>query len=99
MTSANIIFHSIVGRRQHVANFLCLLTKQFIYKQRCLNQSIHFTILKEHWSNIENVEKYIDLAIKNDMLVKHERKWCHGSQNSSSSQTLDNFISHYILEM
>ena len=56
-----------------VSKFICLLTKQFRYKQRCLKLTIDFPILKTHINRIENIEKYI--AIKNDKLKLHLEKW------------------------
>ena len=69
-----IIFNEIVkNRKDHVVNFICLITKQFIYRQKCLKKEIHFPILKAYIHQIESVEKYS--AIKNQKLSIHQKKW------------------------
>ena len=69
----NVIKNTIVEPAGHVINFLCLLTKQYVYRQRCLKEAIHFPVLKEIIYQVENIEKYV--AIKNNRLRKHRRKW------------------------
>ena len=72
-TPTNIILNRVVKKKNHVANFLCLIVKYYIYSQRCQRKSLHFPILKGLMISIENIEKYI--ALKNDRLSKHYRKW------------------------
>ena len=66
----NVIFSS---NANHITNFLCLVAKQVIYKQRCLKQNLTLSVFKNHLSIIENSEKYY--AVKNQKLNKHLRKW------------------------
>ena len=56
-----------------VKNFICLLTKQYIYRQRCLKKQICKYEFRQIVQNVRNMEKYI--AIKNGKIGKHERKW------------------------
>ena len=53
----NVILDSVVQPRSHLMNFLCLMTKQFIYKQRCLKQELHFPIWLAHLRVIEKLRK------------------------------------------
>ena len=69
----NVLFDCIVPNKKHVANFICLLTKQFIYRQRCLDGNTSFVALKREIEKVENIEKYI--AIKNNKLSVHIKKW------------------------
>ena len=71
MTPKNIIINNISSRK--IANFICLITKQFIYRQRCLKLGVNFTTLKIHIRQIESIEKYI--AVKSNKKRIHEKKW------------------------
>ena len=73
LSSSAIIFNKIVTNRKHVANFLGLITKQYVYSQKCLGKSVNFPELKARFKHYEVVEKYI--ATKNDNLERHNRKW------------------------
>ena len=73
LTARNIIFNSVVAPRNSVVNLLCLVTKQFIYSQRCLGNAIIFAKLKTFFRQYENIEKYI--SIKNGNFAKHCAKW------------------------
>ena len=52
---------------------MCLITKQYIYRQRCFGKELNFRELKGVIRNVENIEKYI--AEKNDKVKTHEKKW------------------------
>ena len=58
---------------QHVKNFLCLVTKQYIYKKRCLQQNVNFQELRQTIVQIRSIEKFT--AVKNNRLKKHCIKW------------------------
>ena len=74
ISDESIILNKIVPtQKNHVVNFICLLTKQFVYKQRCLGQDIEFNYLRNLISQTKNIEKYI--AIKNNKLSLHVKKW------------------------
>ena len=81
----------------HVKNLVCLIVKQYIYRQRCLHKQLNFRELKAHIVNIENSEKYI--AIKNSRLYKHWQKWRPDSIQSLSHQIADQMIREYIDNM
>ena len=67
-----IIQNRIVQERDSIANFVFLIAKQYIYRQKCIGQSLLPTLFKAYLKNIERMEKYI--GIKNKTLVKHVKK-------------------------
>ena len=70
----DIIFNTIVKKpKYHIVNMMCLITKQYIYKQRCFKENLNFEHLVKIIWNIENMEKYI--AEKNGKLQVHQKKW------------------------
>ena len=73
-----------------VANFLCLVTKQYIYRQRCMKKEIIFYELKALFKKIRNIEKYI--AIKNGKIQIFNKKWKRKDRDSS----LTEFIQEYV---
>ena len=93
MTTKNIILNTIVSGK-HVANFICLVTKQFIYKQRCVMDALNFPILRAAICKLENIEKYI--AIKKGNVVVHNRKWRVDENDTgvSLSQYVRNYFEH-----
>ena len=68
-----IITNTIWKERSHIMNFICLIVKFFIYRQRCCKQNIHFGALEGLILEIERTEKYI--ATKNGKLAYHNKKW------------------------
>ena len=73
LTARNVILNTIVPRKNNIINFICLITKHYIYSQRCLKGQLNVHGLKNAIKKIENIEKYI--AVKNDKLAVHSRKW------------------------
>ena len=74
LNPSEIVLNKIfVPVRSHVVNFLCLVTKQFIYRQRCQGNNLTFPVLRNIFRRIEGIEKYI--AIKNGRIGKHIKKW------------------------
>ena len=68
-----IIFNRIHPKIGSIANLICVITKQYIYKQRCCRNTINLSTLKSVIFNVENIEKYI--ACKNNRENIHYRKW------------------------
>ena len=99
----NIILNQIVKKKTSVANFICLITKQFIYRQRCMKGELHFPILKSIIRSVENTEKYI--AIKQEKLNLHEKKWAKINHVASIRDTNTNqmsvtdYIRNYVAEL
>ena len=71
ITRWKIIVNKVSENR--LLNMICLLTKQYIYKQKCLGNPLNVHELKQTVVNIERLERYI--AIKNGNLSSHEKKW------------------------
>ena len=71
----NVVMNTIAkGSKGHnAANLMCLLTKQYIYRQKCLGLEINLYQLKCIFRQVECLEKYI--AIKNSRLQVHTAKW------------------------
>ena len=90
-TAKSILLNRVV-KGNHVINFICLLTKQYIYRQRCLGKDLSVVHLKTIIVKTQAVEKYI--AVKNSRLVVHEKKW--GTHNGSC---LQQYIEEYNLSV
>ena len=88
---SNIILNQICPNKRHGANFICLLSKQYIYRQRCFKESLSFPVLQAQFRRMENVEKYI--AVKNNKLQKHLKKWNAGS---NSIDNFSEFVTNYV---
>ena len=69
----NVLFNRIAKSSRSVKNFLCLITKQYIYRQRCYQAVPSFIELRNIIFNVKNTEMYI--ARKNDKMKKHVKKW------------------------
>ena len=75
LTPTNILMNTICqDNKAHVVNFLCLLVKQFVYRQRCMSKEIHLPMLLQHIKQTESIERYV--AKKNGKESKHYSKWC-----------------------
>ena len=69
----DIVLNRLVPGANSAVNMICLMTKQFLYRQRCLNKPIEYNIWKPLINQVESIEKYI--AVKNGKLSIHNRKW------------------------
>ena len=58
---------------RNIINFLCLVTKQYIYKQRCLKKELSKTELSTTFRSLKNTELFI--AKKNNKEYLHRQKW------------------------
>ena len=52
---------------------LCIVVKQYVYRQRCLKKRLSPVEFSRYFFNFKNVEKYY--AIKQNKLAKYMRKW------------------------
>ena len=86
----NIINNAITPGKGDVINFVVLLTKQFIYAQKCLGGDIHFPYLMQKIRMVEQIEKYI--AVKNGKLAIHNRKWSRKKEEISVSDVIHEFL-------
>ena len=94
LNPTSVVLNDLVPQKYHVINFICLVTKQFIYKQKCLKLTLNFPIWKAYVQQIESIEKYI--AVKNGKLAIHQRKWGVLSQNSGNMR---DYIQEYVQSM
>ena len=93
----NVLFNEIYSKKKrHVANFICLITKQFIYRQRCLGGNLHFPVLKNNIGETQRIEKYI--AMKNGKIAQHNRKWCIQMSNDCVTQISD-IVQEYLQDV
>ena len=95
LSAKNVIFNCIVPEHGNIANFICLLGKHYIYKQRCSGGLLNFSKFRQLVWSIENTEKYI--ALKNNQLVKHCRKWSVNSEIIHEDNAgLNSYIQYYV---
>ena len=91
-----VVLNNIVDGN-HIANFVCLLAKYYIYSQRCLKRELHISSLKSFVKKTEQIEKYI--AIKNGKLGFHHKKWNHSITSQDSRTVNENYINQYVNNM
>ena len=91
ISGKGIISGQVHERKNHLINFLVLIVKQYVYRQRCLKQPLNFQNVKGIIRKIESIEKYI--AVKNDRVRSHNIKWRIGNQIDSIE---GNYIRRYI---
>ena len=72
-TARNIMFNTVNKSPRNVCNFVCAVTKQYIYAQRCAEKTVNYIELKVRILQLRNVELYN--AKKSGNLKKHESKW------------------------
>lgn len=68
-----IIFNNFTGHEKSFVNTVLLIIKQFIYSAKCLNSNLHVSQIIPRIIEIYKIEKYV--AIRQDELRKHEKKW------------------------
>ena len=96
ITPTTIILNRIHKSRNHAINFICLVTKQYIYKTRCLQQEINFKALRSQIKSVETLEKYI--AVKNMRLRVHEKKWSRAVNKEFENMEMDDYVISYEIE-
>ena len=57
----------------HIKNFICLVTKQYIYRQRCQKETLSIEQLITLIVDIKRFEKM--RALETNNLLKHCKKW------------------------
>ena len=94
-----VILNQLVKNKNLVVNFMCLITKQYIYRQRCKRKELKFIEIENIISLMENIEKYI--AIKNQKVTQHNRKWYVTTDQQDQvieldGQNVDLYIQQYL---
>ena len=70
---ATVVLNRVCNVRNHAINFICLVTKQYVYSQKCLGNKLIFQELKARIRNVQNLEKYI--VVQAGKLDRHNKKW------------------------
>ena len=86
---AALLKSQIVEKKGHVANLISLVFKQYIYRQKCLKDTVTFQAFMAHLRKIENIEKFI--AVKNNRVAQHHAKW-KNTQPVDVSQVIEEFL-------
>ena len=68
-----ILLNTVSENARSVLNFVCLVVKQYLYVKRCAKMLPDIHELRTKIRSLEKIEKYI--AIKNNKLAKHCKKW------------------------
>ena len=99
LSPENILFNTITLGKKCIANTICLIVKQYIYKQRCLKKPVNWQDIKAVIWATENVERYI--AIKNNNSIKHQKKW-YGNNSITAPVRhafgMDEIIEEYMMD-
>ena len=91
----NIICNTVTTPASSIGNLICVICKQYIYRQRCTMKPLNIIDLKTLIQSIQNIEKYN--AIKHGRLSTHEKKWCRDYPNNSinSIHSVEDYIENY----
>ena len=87
-----VLWNKIISKPGDIKNFICLMVKQYIYRQRCLKQSLNYYELIDQIYLTRNMEKYI--ARKNSKEHLFYRKW----YNIEEYDKQDTYEIEYILQ-
>ena len=98
----DIVINRLKHPVSHIGNFICLIVKQYIYRQRCMKKELIVPQFKAYLNNIENMEKYI--AVKNGKISNHNIKWriCIGQGRNTigiQEDNLNDFVMRYVVNM
>ena len=96
-TAEKVMLNRIHPNPRHVVNFICLVTKQYLYRQKCYGKKPAIQEITAEILNQERVEKYI--AVKNGRALKHFKKWHPTTQQEYQERELERYISEYIGQM
>lgn len=100
-TPENIMFNRVHSNAGSVINFVTLITKQHIYKQRCANRQLYSNLLIQEIHNIMMTEHAI--ARSKGKLSKHYSKWsklyAQIMQTEQESNQQADYVQLYIQQM
>ena len=85
----SVLTNRFVKDRTNIKIFLCLITKQYIYRNRCLKKNLIFAEIKASIKQIECMEKYN--AVQKNNLQKHLKKW-YGTTKDSSEDDAASYL-------
>ena len=93
----NVLWNKIVQPIGNISNLICLIAKQFIYRQRCLKEDLSNEHFKNLLNHIERIEKYY--AVKNNRLHVHLKKWHPDKPNRhelENDENINEYINQYV---
>ena len=73
LTMSNVIYNRVHAKSAHIINFIVLLTKFTIFRNKCRNLCTTITDVRNEIKLYHDIEFYI--ATKNDKITKFEKKW------------------------
>ena len=94
ITYKMIVLGRIVSPKDHIVNFLFLITKQYIFAAKCLNIFPCFNKVKEKIFSICKQERYN--ATKHDRLERHKQNWAPFFGNNTDDISIVNYIQQYL---
>ena len=83
--------NEVTTKKSSVVQFICVVTKQYIYSQRCLGKQLSFQEVKAKISKLKSIEKYI--AVKNNKVDLYIKKW---ERSMGTVQTHQEYIQGYV---
>lgn len=89
----NIIFNLVHPKPANVVNFLVLIVKQLIYRQRCLLKPLNSTLVENEIESIYEIE--CNIAKKKQKMRFHVQKWSCLKNIEYSEQ---DYIEQYVTE-
>ena len=94
LTYSKVITNTINSKPGDVTNFICLITKQYIYSQRCLQKQLTMWELEAKINLLERIERYG--AYKSDKIKYHENKWMVSQQTMPH---ITDLVNQYVCEL
>lgn len=91
----DIILNTVHPKAANVINFLVLISKQYIYRCRCLKQKPNKDCLLQEIENIQNME--FRIANYKGKLIRHVIKWSTLMDFDETNQT--GYIQEYLESM
>ena len=102
-TNENIILNLVHPKAGHIVNFMVLVTKQYIFAQKCLEKSYNGKEIIEKIEGLYNVERYN--AFKQNNVKKHIDKWkpytgeteFESGEKPCIEKVVNNYIVNYLV--
>ena len=91
----SILFNQIHEKDNHIANFIVLVTKQYMYASKCQKKEYKIQELKYKIESTQRYEKYH--AISTNKVEKHCRKWNVKNYNGTGLEK--EYINQYVCNM
>ena len=91
-----VLFNEIHNDPRNIANLLCLIAKQYLYRTRCKGSQIKVVAFSREIENYRDTEKYN--AVKFNKLSKFLKKWHNENMQTNDFENVirDNFTEEYV---